>query len=211
MQKVISSLLAACKSVGYVKKSGRNPLGYSYASESDVISKVRGSLLDNDLVLVPSVGACAFDPNLGIAEVHVDYRLIHSSGEVLEFKIIGQGMDRNKNGVGDKGIYKAITGANKYALLKLLQLATGDDPEDEIGDYVNQKNEQNSVDVKEKNDSVVQSAKLLREFIAESKSVETLEKFYKDNQKVFKELREADNQLYTEIIAEFTNHKKGLL
>jgi len=211
MQKVISSLLAACKSVGYVKKSGRNPLGYSYASESDVISKVRGSLLDNDLVLVPSVGACAFDPNLGIAEVHVDYRLIHSSGEVLEFKIIGQGMDRNKNGVGDKGIYKAITGANKYALLKLLQLATGDDPEDEIGDYVNQKNEQNSVDVKEKNDSVVQSAKLLREFIAECKSVETLEKFYKDNQKVFKELREADNQLYTEIIAEFTNHKKGLL
>ena len=120
-------------------------------------------------------------------------------------------MDRNKNGVGDKGIYKAITGANKYALLKLLQLATGDDPEDEIGDYVNQKNEQNSVDVKEKNDSVVQSAKLLREFIAECKSVETLEKFYKDNQKVFKELREADNQLYTEIIAEFTNHKKGLL
>ena len=211
MQKVISSLLAACKSVGYVKKSGRNPLGYSYASESDVVSKVRGSLLDNDLVLVPSVGACAFDPNLGIAEVHVDYRLIHSSGEVLEFKIIGQGMDRNKNGVGDKGIYKAITGANKYALLKLLQLATGDDPEDEIGDYVNQKNEQNSVDVKEKNDSVVQSAKLLREFIAECKSVETLEKFYKDNQKVFKELREADNQLYTEIIAEFTNHKKGLL
>ena len=209
MQKVISSLIAACKAVSYVKKSGRNPLGYSYASESDVISKVRGSLLDNDLVLVPSVGACAFDPNLGIAEVHVDYRLIHSSGEVLEFKIIGQGMDRNKHGVGDKGIYKAITGANKYALLKLLQLATGDDPEDEIGDYVNQKNE-NSVDVKEKNDSVVQSAKLLREFIAECKSVETLEKFYKDNQKVFKELREADNQLYTEIIAEFTNHKKGL-
>jgi len=207
MQKVISSLLAACKSVGYVKKSGRNPLGYSYASESDVISKVRGSLLDNDLVLVPSVGACAFDPNLGIAEVHVDYRLIHSSGEVLEFKIIGQGMDRNKNGVGDKGIYKAITGANKYALLKLLQLATGDDPEDELGDH----GKNDSVDVKGKNDSVVQSAKLLREFIAECKSVETLEKFYKDNQTTFKELREADNQLYTEIIAEFTNHKKGLL
>ena len=204
---MISSLLAACKSVGYVKKSGRNPLGYSYASESDVISKVRGALLENNLVLVPSVGACAFDPNLGITEVHVDYRLIHSSGEVLKFKIIGQGMDRNKNGVGDKGIYKAITGANKYALLKLLQLATGDDPEDELGDH----GKNDSVDVKGKNDSVVQSAKLLREFIAECKSVETLEKFYKDNQTTFKELREADNQLYSEIIAEFTNHKKGLL
>jgi hypothetical protein len=31
--------------------------------------------------------------------------------------------------VGDKGIYKAITGANKYALLKPFLLETGDDPE----------------------------------------------------------------------------------
>lgn len=36
----------------------------------------------------------------------------------------GQGVDS-----GDKGIYKAITGANKYFIYKLLNLPTGDDPE----------------------------------------------------------------------------------
>ena len=31
--------------------------------------------------------------------------------------------------MGDKGLYKAITGANKYFLFKLFQIETGDDPE----------------------------------------------------------------------------------
>ena len=40
----------------------------------------------------------------------------------------GCGGDRNKNGVGDKGLYKALTGANKYMLFKLFQIETGNDP-----------------------------------------------------------------------------------
>jgi hypothetical protein len=42
----------------------------------------------------------------------------------LEFTVIGEGQDR-----GDKATYKAMTGATKYALLKLFLIPTGDDPE----------------------------------------------------------------------------------
>src|SRR5574340_328981 len=42
----------------------------------------------------------------------------------IEFLVIGEGQDR-----GDKATYKAMTGATKYALLKLFLIPTGDDPE----------------------------------------------------------------------------------
>lgn len=38
--------------------------------------------------------------------------------------MIGEGMD-----TGDKAIYKAITGAQKYVLMKTFLIPTGDDPE----------------------------------------------------------------------------------
>ena len=200
MQKVISSLLAACRSVSYVPKNGKNPMGYSYATEADVVSKVRKNLLDNDLVLVPSVGACSFDPAIGLTEVHMDYRLIHSSGEMLEFRVVGHGLDRNKSGVGDKGVYKAITGATKYALLKLLLLATGDDPETEEAERIDSKDKE----------ALRRTAALMRDFIKECDSVKTLEKYYKDNHVFLLDLKDFDSQLYTEILADFANHKKGL-
>jgi hypothetical protein len=61
----------------------------------------------------------------------MEYTLIHKDGDIWPSVICaaGQGGDKNKNGVGDKGLYKAITGANKYLLFKLFQIETGDDPE----------------------------------------------------------------------------------
>ena len=61
--------------------------------------------------------------------------MAHTSGEIWPDKItaVGCGNDRARNGtVGDKGVYKAITGANKYLLFKLFQIETGDDPENEV-------------------------------------------------------------------------------
>jgi hypothetical protein len=69
--------------------------------------------------------------------VLIDYTLVHKDGEVWPEKITAAGMgnDRAKNGtVGDKGVYKAITGANKYVLFKLFQIETGDDPE-QVSDH----------------------------------------------------------------------------
>ena len=38
-----------------------------------------------------------------------------------------------KEDAGDKGIYKAIAGAQKYALMKVFMIPTGDDPEADEG------------------------------------------------------------------------------
>src|ERR1700738_467768 len=51
------------------------------------------------------------------------------TAEEITVKVAGEGRDP-----GDKGPYKAMTGALKYALLQSFLLATGDDPEDERAD-----------------------------------------------------------------------------
>ena len=123
MQKVMESTSS-------VEKRGRNDFHkYDYATEADVISAIRPHMVKNGLILVPHVDTVHNDPN-GNTNIVVCYRLYHTSGEFLEFNIPASGNDRNsKGGVGDKGIYKALTGASKYAMLKVFCMATGDDPE----------------------------------------------------------------------------------
>jgi hypothetical protein len=132
MKNLLKALQTASAAVGYVQKKGRNEFQqYNYVTESDVVAQTREALLECDLVLIPSVESVSHD-EWGNTNILVNYTVHHtSSGESLTFRMAGAGNDRNSKGVGDKGIYKALTGCNKYALLKALQLATGDDPEDE--------------------------------------------------------------------------------
>ena len=55
-----------------------------------------------------------------------NYSYVSESAAVTAIRVslVGQGIDS-----GDKGAYKAATGVNKYVLMKVFQLATGDDPE----------------------------------------------------------------------------------
>lgn len=132
MKELLTALQAAALQVGYVQKKGRNDFqNYNYVTESDVVAQTREALLDNDIVMIPSVESVSHD-EYGNTNIIVLYTVHHTaSGQSLTFKMAGAGNDRNSKGVGDKGIYKALTGCNKYALLKALQLATGDDPENE--------------------------------------------------------------------------------
>ena len=76
-----------------------------------------------------------------------------AGGNCIEFKCSGSGNDRSRSGaVGDKGIYKAITGANKYALLKTFLLETGDDPE-EVSDADRESNKPKEVKKEEKKEA----------------------------------------------------------
>lgn len=89
-------------------------------------------MIKHGLVLIPSVNNASAIDEHGNTLVSVEYTLAHISGEIWPDKItaVGCGNDRARNGtVGDKGVYKAITGANKYLLFKLFQIETGDDPE----------------------------------------------------------------------------------
>jgi hypothetical protein len=135
---ILTALNAVMQEAGYVQKTGENDFhGYRYATEADVLERLRPAMVKHGLILIPSVQqVSAIDAN-GNTSVSVHYTLAHVSGAVWPAPIAaaGCGNDRSKNGgVGDKGLYKALTGANKYLLFKLFQIETGNDPEDSEGD-----------------------------------------------------------------------------
>jgi hypothetical protein len=135
---IIRALNAVMQEVDYVQKKGENDFhGYKYATEADVLDRLRPSMVKHGLVLIPSVQQVSSVDQYGNTTVSIHYTLAHVSGAVWPHPIVaaGCGNDRNKNGVGDKGLYKAITGANKYMLFKLFQIETGNqEPEDSEGD-----------------------------------------------------------------------------
>jgi hypothetical protein len=137
--KIAQALHQVMSDVGYIQRTGKNQhFGYRYAGEADLLEKLRPAMLRAGLLLIPSVSHVSPTDEHGNTHVRVDYTLAHKDGDVWPDKICaaGCGGDKNKNGVGDKGVYKAITGANKYLLFKLFQIETGDDPErEEAGDY----------------------------------------------------------------------------
>lgn len=133
MKNIITALNKVMTTAGYVQKNAKNEFhGYKYASEANLLETLRPALIENGLVLIPSVNNVSPIDVHGNTLVTVEYTLAHVSGEIWPDKItaIGCGNDMAKSGkVGDKGVYKAITGANKYLLFKLFQIETGDDPE----------------------------------------------------------------------------------
>jgi hypothetical protein len=129
---IASALHAVMGKVGYVQKKGTNKFqDYKYAGEAHVLEALRPEMVDAGLMLIPSGKHRSAIDEYGITHVEVEYTLLHKDGSVWPDKIIayGDGGDKNSKGVGDKGLYKALTGANKYLLFKLFQLETGDDPE----------------------------------------------------------------------------------
>lgn len=134
---ILRAMNAVMQEAGYVQKTGNNDFhGYRYATEADVLDRLRPAMVKHGLILIPSVQQVSSIDQHGNTTVSVHYTLAHVSGAVWPQPIAaaGCGGDRSKSGVGDKGLYKALTGANKYMLFKLFQIETGDDPEESQGD-----------------------------------------------------------------------------
>jgi ERF superfamily len=131
--KIATALHNVMVKVTYIQKGSENKFhGYKYVSEADLLEKLRPALIEEGLILIPSVDMVRPLDEHGNTIVDMKYEIVHKDGDIWPhpIRISGCGNDRAKNGVvGDKGIYKAITGANKYFLFKLFQIETGDDPE----------------------------------------------------------------------------------
>jgi hypothetical protein len=126
------------KRIGYIQKRGHNErFNYTYVTAADLASAVGDALADLGVVIVPRLESIAYEsvsPNhanpQSITRVVMSYTFMDVDGaEQITVKIPGEGRDS-----GDKGPYKAMTGALKYALLQSFLIATGDDPEDERAD-----------------------------------------------------------------------------
>lgn len=130
-------LAAILREVGKAPKSGHNSFhNYDYVTENDLVYAVRDKLAAAEIFVFTSVEKQEVqiirddtDPARVKQSVLTQVTTKHTfvdgeSGESFSVFSQGQGSD-----VGDKGGYKATTGAMKYFLYKCFMIPTGDDPE----------------------------------------------------------------------------------
>ena len=122
--------------IGTVEKNGTNSFQrYDYATEADFIRAVQPLLVKHGLAMVlveqQILGVIAQEDANGktgkfLTTLTSTYRIVNVDNpeDYLTVKAGGQGIDN-----GDKGVYKAITGAKKYAIANAFLIVTGDDPE----------------------------------------------------------------------------------
>lgn len=129
---LFAAIAAVMGEVQYVQKTGDNKHDrYTYASDVDLLRALQPSMAKHGLAMAPTdievthaehttKGGAVHDR----ADVIVTYTLGHMDGGTLEIKVPGTGVDRS-----DKAVYKAMTGAYKYALRQAFAVPTGDDAE----------------------------------------------------------------------------------
>lgn len=121
----------------YIQKDKKNTFhGYTYASEAAIKNAVHRSLSTHRVIFFPTSstilemkGGMGAKGDETVTTVRLSYDFIDiDTGEKLSGTFDGTGADK-----GDKGAYKAITGALKYALTSTFLIETGDqaDPEND--------------------------------------------------------------------------------
>jgi hypothetical protein len=146
-RSLVRKMSEIMKTVKYIQKSGFNQHNnYSYIKEEDVLTKLREEMAERNLMIFPRLVDCQVKESgntkagksKNLTTIKMEYTIADGdSGEEYTISQGGQGED-----AGDKGIYKATTGANKYALLKLFMIPTGDDPENDGGQQMQQQPQQ---------------------------------------------------------------------
>jgi hypothetical protein len=131
-KRLAVKLVEVMKAVKRIPKNGWNDFHkYHYALEADILDALRDELADRGVLLIPSVTGRSRDQvgEKGQVVTHLDMAftfLDTETGEELTRPWLGAGADKE-----DKGAYKAMTGGEKYFLLKTFMIPTGDDPEAE--------------------------------------------------------------------------------
>ena len=109
-----------------LEKKGEVAFGktkYSYLTEAAVMAALKPMFIEHKIL--PVVETTGVDIKDDLTTVHIRVKLIDiETGSMIVSEFSGQGQDK-----GDKGIYKAYTGALKYFFMKNFMVSTGDDPE----------------------------------------------------------------------------------
>lgn len=132
--KLYVAMHKARTAMSMVAKGGENKFDkYKYATLADYLDAIQQALDDNGLLVVSHINEINWlqdrETKGGgyekVCRIMLRTTVIHAeSGEQISVTVLGEGQDR-----GDKAFYKADTGARKYALANLFNLATDDDPE----------------------------------------------------------------------------------
>lgn len=134
-KNLMHKLVEIMDAIERIPKRGHNDFhNYDYALESDIKDVVRKEMSSRNIIMLShelSRTATPVTTKKGgqeqIITLEVEYSLFDAdTGESTKFVGYGDGQD-----AGDKAVYKAKTGALKYALTSLFLIPTGDDPETE--------------------------------------------------------------------------------
>ena len=135
MKNILKKLSLIQKGIEVMPKGGYNDFNkYNYLMEAQVTTKIKELMDKNEIVFhyqSEVVDTKEYQNNKGnvqfLVTVKVSYEFLDiDSAESVAGVVYGQGADS-----GDKGIYKAITGAIKYLYMKTFNIPTGDDTEKE--------------------------------------------------------------------------------
>lgn len=132
-QSLRRKLFLARKAALAVAKNGNSAEGdYSYARFEDVLAEASKQLEKRDIYYLPSM----VDEELimgrtgVIAKSVIEYEIFDTkTDESLKVRWAGTGFDTP----GDKALFKASTGTEKYFLARLLGIPFGTDPEADAG------------------------------------------------------------------------------
>lgn len=124
---LLKKLHLIMQEVERVEKRGRNDFHkYDYVKAEDVILQVRKLMVQHGVHLFSDVESVAHDAEL--TTIQTVHRFVDvDTGEAVRIHFSGVGADK-----GDKGIWKAVTGALKYVLTSTFLIPTGDDPEGDL-------------------------------------------------------------------------------
>ncbi len=134
--ELFRKLLKVQRELKPIAETGKNTYQrYSYATALDILEPVKRTCNELGLFIYLDVTESAIEP--GKARCTVKLTTVDcESGEGLSINSCGYSEDwsyKENRATGDKAIYKAITGATKYAVREMFALASTDDPEkDEV-------------------------------------------------------------------------------
>ena len=143
---LVQKLCEIMGAVGYTQKTGWNDAQkYHYVTEADIAEKIRPELAKRNVIIFPTMvknertrlerPMKEYTKFSYATDVLMKWTVVDGdTGEAFECEIPGC-----SESPGDKGVYVAMTGSEKYLLMKLFLLPTGDDPEDDANEPVSTK------------------------------------------------------------------------
>ena len=121
---IAQRIAAVMGEVDYVQKEKKSGMNYSIVSHDAVTAKVRPLLHKHGVIYYPRNLQVSQNGNRTEAVFAVRFENIDERTDYIDVETMGYGVDPQ-----DKGPGKAISYGVKYALLKVLGLETGDDPD----------------------------------------------------------------------------------
>lgn len=121
---IAQRIAAVMGEVDYVQKEKKQGMNYSIVSHDAVTAKVRPLLHKHGVIYYPRGLNVSQNGNRTEAVFTVRFENIDDRADFIDVETFGYGVDPQ-----DKGPGKAMSYGVKYALLKVLGLETGDDPD----------------------------------------------------------------------------------